>query len=55
MRAMLLKKILFAILIGCSLLIDLVVGTSNRPILLMIVCAIIAVYEFVSPYVYTPS
>jgi hypothetical protein len=52
---MFLKKILFAILIGFSFLTDLVLGTSQYPKMLIIVCAIIALYELVSPYIYTPS
>jgi hypothetical protein len=50
-----LKKIIFSILIGLAFLIDLVVGTSDYPKILIVVCAIIVLYEFVSPYVYTPS
>jgi hypothetical protein len=49
------KKIFFSSIIGLSFLIDLVLGTSQYPKLLIVVCAIIALYEFVSPYVYTPS
>lgn len=50
-----LKKIFFSMLIGISFLIDLVLSTTPYPKLLILVCAIIALYEFVSPYVYTPS
>lgn len=50
-----LKKLFFSFLIGVSFLADLTLGTSNYPKILMIVCAIIVLYEFVSPYVYTPS
>jgi hypothetical protein len=52
---MLMKKIFFSILIGLALIIDLCLGTTAYPKLLILVCAIIALYEFVSPYVYTPS
>lgn len=52
---MLIKKLIFALLIVVAFLIDAVLGTGNKPILLILVCAIIALYEFVSPYVYTPS
>ncbi len=49
------KTIIFALLILFAALIDATLGTASKPILLIIVCAIIALYEFVSPYVYTPS
>jgi hypothetical protein len=50
-----LKKIIFSLLIGLSFLVDLILGTSAYPKILIVVCAIIVLYEFVSPYVYTPS
>lgn len=49
------KHILFSIFIGLSFLIDLVLGTSSYPKLLILACAIVVVYESISPYVYTPS
>lgn len=55
MPAMPLKYLFFGLLIGSAFSIDLVFGTSTYPKLLIIVCAIIALYEFVSPYVYSPS
>lgn len=50
-----LKPIFFTFLIGCAFFSDLILGTSERPLMLMIVCAIVLIYELVSPYVYTPS
>jgi hypothetical protein len=49
------KILIFSFLIGFSFLVDVALGTANKPVLLIFVCAIIALYEFVSPYVYTPS
>ena len=50
-----LKTTFFCLFIGAALITDLVMGTSRYPILLIIVCAIVILYESVSPYVYTPS
>lgn len=49
------KPILFGGLILIAFFIDLFLGTSAYPKSLLFVCAIVAVYEFVSPYIYTPS
>lgn len=49
------KHIFFTLIIGSAFIIDLVFGTFAYPKLLVSVCAIIALYEFVSPYVYSPS
>lgn len=49
------KKLIFALLLLTAFFIDATLGTGSKPILLIVVCAIIALYEFVSPYVYTPS
>lgn len=48
------KTILFGLFISLAFLTDLLVGTTRYPNVLIFVCAIVAVYEFVSPYVYTP-
>lgn len=49
------RHIFFAILIGIAFLVDLTLGTSAYPKLLIMACAIVVLYESVSPYVYTPS
>lgn len=49
------KYIFFSFLIGTALLVDLVLGTSSYPKLFMMCCAIVILYESISPYIYTPS
>jgi hypothetical protein len=49
------KTAIFSILLGLATMIDLVLGTSDYPKMLMVMCAIVCLYELVSPYVYTPS
>lgn len=49
------KHILFGLFIGIAFLVDLILGTSPYPKLLMMACAIVIIYELISPYVYTPS
>ncbi len=50
-----LKTIIFGLCIVISFIIDVVLGTSPYPKALIIVCAIVGIYEFVSPYFYTSS
>ena len=50
-----LKTITISILVVFSFLIDVVLGTSAYPKTLLIVCGIVGIYEFVSPYFYTSS
>jgi hypothetical protein len=52
---MYLKTILYAFLFAISFGIDVVLGTSSYPKALLIVCAIVGIYEFVSPHVYSSS
>ncbi len=52
---MLAKHIFFTIFIGFALFVDTVLGTSSYPKLLIMACAIVILYEAISPYVYTPS
>lgn len=49
------KQLIYGILFGTAFVVDLTLGTFDRPIMLMIVCAIVVIYELVSPYIYTPS
>lgn len=49
------KNILFSIFIGLAFITDLTLGTSSYPKLTLMACAIVIIYEFISPYVYTPS
>jgi hypothetical protein len=55
MRDMRPKLFFFTFFIGSAFFVDLVLGTSRYPKLLIMACAIVLIYEFVSPYVYTPS
>lgn len=50
-----LKLLLFFLFIGTAGMTDLILGSSEYPLLLSTACAIVTLYEFVSPYVYTPS
>lgn len=45
----------FGLLTVIALLTDLALSTGSSPKVLIIVCAIVLLYESVSPYVYTPS
>lgn len=49
-----LKIILFTCLIAIAFFIDTTLGTLSYPKMLIMVCAMIAIYECVSPYIYTP-
>ncbi|MEN9338012.1 MAG: hypothetical protein RIQ41_326 [Candidatus Parcubacteria bacterium] len=49
------KQSIYILLFGTAFIVDLILGTFDRPVMLMIVCAIVAIYELVSPYIYTPS
>jgi hypothetical protein len=49
------KHLLFTIFIGTAFFVDVTLGTSSYPKLLIMACAIVVIYEFISPYVYTPS
>jgi hypothetical protein len=49
-----LKIIFFGILFFIASIVDLALGTASSPKLLIIVCAIVMLYESISPYVYTP-
>lgn len=50
-----LKILFYTILMCIAGIIDLSLGTGTSPKLLIIVCAIVLLYESVSPYVYTSS
>jgi hypothetical protein len=50
-----LKILLFSFLIVLAFMMDVVLGTDAYPKTLIIVCVIVGIYEFVSPYFYTPS
>lgn len=43
--------IIFALLV--ALFFDIVLGSARVPILTLIVCGIVVVYEIVSPFIYT--
>ncbi len=47
------RKGVLVLLIGGAFFFDVVFGTSRYPILTMLVCGIVVLYEFVSPYIYT--
>ena len=49
------KHALFTFFIGTAFLVDATLGTSSYPKLLIMACAIVIIYELISPYVYTPS
>lgn len=48
-----LKPLLYSIFLLLSFIFDVVLGTSAYPKMLIIACAIVGIYEFVSPYFYT--
>lgn len=48
-----LKFFIYAGILIFSFLLDVILGTSAYPKALLIACAIVGVYEFVSPYFYT--
>jgi hypothetical protein len=48
-----LKTLLFSILLLATFFFDLVLGTSRYPIMLIVACAIVGIYESVSPYFYS--
>ncbi len=50
-----LKVFLYTLLVLIAGMLDLALGTGTSPKLLIIVCAIVMLYESVSPYVYTSS
>lgn len=49
------KHLLFTLLIALAFVVDLTLGTSSYPKLLVMACAIVVIYELISPYIYTPS
>jgi hypothetical protein len=47
------KYLVYAAVFIFSFLFDAVLGTSSYPKSFLIACAIVGIYEFVSPYFYT--
>ena len=47
------RKVVLVLLVGGAFFFDVVFGTSEYPILTMLVCGIVVLYELVSPYIYT--
>jgi hypothetical protein len=47
------KHILYTVLVLTSFLYDLMLGVLQYPILTLAVCAILILYERVSPFIYT--
>ena len=47
------KKAVYMILVGAAFLYDLVLGVLQYPVLTLGICAILIVYERVSPFIYT--
>ncbi len=47
------KKAVYTILVGAAFLYDLVLGVLQYPVLTLGICAILIVYERVSPFIYT--
>lgn len=48
-----LKFFIYAFILILAFLFDVILGTSSHPKAFLIACAIVSVYEFVSPYFYT--
>lgn len=46
------KHIVFFVLIGISFFYDLVLAADKYPIITLVVCAILIIYEHVSPLIY---
>lgn len=46
------KGIFFAGIISIAFLGDIIFGTLRFPVLTLLVCGIVIVYEFVSPFIY---
>lgn len=47
------RPIIYLSAILVSLLVDILFSLGRYPILTVIVCGIVLVYEFVSPYIYS--
>jgi hypothetical protein len=47
------KAVFITLLITGALLMDVFFGTASFPILTSIVCAIVVIYECVSPFIYS--
>lgn len=47
-----LKSLIYFILVFISIFYDVLLGSSKYPIVTLIVCAILIIYERVSPFVY---
>lgn len=49
---MIVKYFIFSIAITVSIIIDILFALGRYPVLTILVCAIVVLYEFVSPYLY---
>jgi hypothetical protein len=47
------KHITFLCVLLLGVYLDVVLGTFSWPILLTVTCAIVVVYEYISPHLYT--
>ncbi len=46
------KAIVIMVLIGCTLVLDMLFSLVRYPVLTISVCGIVVLYELVSPYIY---
>jgi hypothetical protein len=47
------KKVLYCIVILGAVILDTLFGSRKLPILTVVVCGIVIIYEFISPHLYT--
>ncbi len=52
-KSSLFRPIFIACLVLAAILFDLILGTSRFPILTIVVCGIVVIYECISPFVYS--